>query len=185
MWVLFEGIMDRIRQHYPAASRLNDYDVDQLLLTSLRKWMSFISLTLHIITRTQQTLLSVSADTPFPKIPEADVELDESCVMPYALSAGVGDVLASEVSLLVVLRRIGLWMDALKASSTTDQQTKVSLVSNSMPWVRWNSVPAFVTIPEEYTKLHGLLNSQCSMDYPALCMCCGAILNSGILIIIQ
>ena len=41
------------------------------------------------------------------------------------------------------------------------------------------NLPRFVEIPDSYTKLHAMLMSSCEWEYPALCMICGEILDSG------
>jgi hypothetical protein len=169
---LLEGIVTQIRQRYPLASRLSESQMDLLLLGSLRKWMSFVSLTLHIITRTQHSLIHISPDNPFPDIPEEDGALDEACLTPYTSAAGFGDAQSG------VLHRVGLWLDAMQVGDATVAALQIKSTNS---WSRRDSMMTFVPIPEEYTKLHGLLNSLCSWDYPALCMCCGAILNSGTL----
>lgn len=39
--------------------------------------------------------------------------------------------------------------------------------------------PRFVTLPNSYTKLHGMLTAVCDYDYPALCMTCGSIIDAS------
>ena len=39
--------------------------------------------------------------------------------------------------------------------------------------------PQFIDIPDSYTKLHGMLMGACQWEYPALCMVCGQIMDSG------
>ena len=39
--------------------------------------------------------------------------------------------------------------------------------------------PHLKPLPDSYTKLHGLVVGVCDYEYPAICMVCGQILNSG------
>lgn len=39
--------------------------------------------------------------------------------------------------------------------------------------------PNFVSLPNSYTKLHGMLTSICDYDYPALCMTCGSVIDAS------
>jgi len=39
--------------------------------------------------------------------------------------------------------------------------------------------PQFITLPNSYTKLHGILTCLCDYEYPALCMTCGSVINAS------
>ena len=39
--------------------------------------------------------------------------------------------------------------------------------------------PQFVTLPNSYTKLHGILTGLCEYDYPALCITCGSVIDAS------
>lgn len=153
--------------------------VSDIMLNVVHKWIAFINVSLHIVTKVQDSLFRVSPELSFPPIPEKVGDLTEACAMPYALAVGMSDIMASDSVQELVLMRTSQWFEAFTA--VADSSNLIESVGKATCFSIGEKIPFFVSIPEEYTKLHGYLNSQCDFDYPALCLCCGAILNSGTL----
>jgi hypothetical protein len=59
-----------------------------------------------------------------------------------------------------------------------------SAVYDCLKFNQWHypthTIPAFVELPNAYTKLHGQITSRCTFEYPAFCFVCGEIMDAGL-----
>ena len=177
MHPLLEGLVQLLTQRGHLSHRLSKSTLELLLRRTMHKWLSFVSLSLHIITRLRPRLFQLSPENALPTIPEDIQAVEEACIAPYASVMGLRDIASSSAAYMTLMGRAGLWLDALEAADMLSQAK--NYVMSAVCWNPVLTIPSFVSIPDEYTKLHGYLNSQCSFEYPALCLCCGAIIDSG------
>ena len=84
--------------------------------------------------------------------------------------------LFSENAIVECCKSIDIWMKAVPCDNSF--LAKV-ILTVSTDYYAIAQKPHLKPLPDSYTKLHGLVVGVCDYEYPAICMVCGQILNSG------
>lgn len=160
-------IVPALQQYHPAMARRIS-----LLLGSNFALLEFYTLWMHF----QRVLLHYFRYVA-PEVITTDVaerELSHDCIV--SVSSVFGVHIFFEAAAIAELRDPVL--NFIRPILTPDGVHREPLV-RAMGHIPCLNLPQFVDITDSYTKLHAMLMSSCEWEYPALCMICGEILDSG------
>ncbi|RYH28423.1 hypothetical protein EON65_12245 [archaeon] len=181
LWPLLAMFIDT---EYMDAQRLSQLNVQNIAL----EWVTHIRACIHIFSRIPLNVLKYrylealgkSGDKSWLIAPLSTQVVNDAMVRGYMELLGIDLLVKSPEELMPSLR---YWQSDCLETIGRSAENKVDTFSYRSRG-RFLSYPRYrpfqlLPLPADYSRLHATITSQCSYEQPALCLVCGAILNSA------